>query len=144
MTLTVQPGEPVTVAAGRDADTRGVTLDTDLDKPATDEAGPLTLTVGGVVTVTVSAAVGGNATGVVTVSPATLRFMASNWNTVQTLPAPSVADGRRLVFALTPALPDGMMYTLPVPSGGPGVHTYADGGRIPVCRTAGCRRTNTR
>ena len=47
-----------------------------------------------------------------------------------TLPAPSVADGGRLVFALTPALPAGLRYTPPVPSGGPGTYTYADGGTI--------------
>ena len=47
-----------------------------------------------------------------------------------TLPAPSVADGGRLVFALTPALPEGLPYTPPVPSGGPGAWTYTDGGTI--------------
>ena len=34
------------------------------------------------------------------------------------------------MFALTPALPDGLRYTPPVPSGGPGAYTYADGGTI--------------
>ena len=47
-----------------------------------------------------------------------------------TLPAPSIPDGGRLAFALTPALPEGLRYMSPVPSGGPGAYTYADGGTI--------------
>ena len=47
-----------------------------------------------------------------------------------TLPAPSITDGGRLAFALTPALPEGLRYTPPVPSGGPGAYTYANGGTI--------------
>ena len=47
-----------------------------------------------------------------------------------TLPAPSITDGGRLVFALTPALPDGLRYTPPVPSVGLGAWTYTDGGTI--------------
>ena len=49
--------------------------------------------------------------------------------TTYRLSAPSGGDGR-LAFALTPALPEGLVYTPPVPSGMPGAVTYADGGTI--------------
>ena len=60
------------------------------------------------------------------------------------LPAPAGTYGRRLAFALTPALPDGLWYTPPVPTGGRGRIAMQTGARSAVTRRACCRLLDPR